>query len=75
VHFLTRKRRAEGETAKGMSVKGLKWRGCTSVGVILLVILASILTPAGAQEPVAQKNPYLVRTFEDEKERYNVTGK
>jgi hypothetical protein len=46
-----------------MSIKGLKWRGCTLVGVILLVILASILTTAVAQEPVVEKNPYLVRTF------------
>jgi hypothetical protein len=52
-----------------MSIKELKWRGCTIVGVILLVILASILTPAVAQEPVVEKNPYLVRTFIDEEGR------
>jgi hypothetical protein len=34
--------------------------------VILLVILASVLTTAVAQEPIVQKNPYLVRTFLDE---------
>jgi len=52
-----------------MSIKGLKWRGCTIASVILLVILASLLTNAVAQELVVQKNPYLVRTFVDEKGR------
>jgi C1A family cysteine protease len=40
-----------------MSVKELKWRGCTIVGVILLVILASVLTMAVAQKPVLQEAP------------------
>lgn len=52
-----------------MSVKGLKWRGCTIAGVVLLLILASIFTAGVAQEPVVQKNPYLVRTFVDEEGR------
>ena len=52
-----------------MSVKRLKWRGCTIAGVLLLVIFASLFTNAVAQEPVGHKNPYLVRTFVDKEGR------
>jgi hypothetical protein len=61
--------RSPREKQKGMSIKGLKQRGCTIVGVILLLILASLLTNAVAEEPVAQKDPYLVRTLVDKEGR------
>jgi hypothetical protein len=64
-----RSMRSPREKQKGMSIKGLKRRGCTIVGVILLLILASLLTNAVAEEPVAQKNPYLVRTLIDKEGR------
>gem|GEM_PF-2380275 len=48
-----------------MSIKRPKWRSYTSVGLMLLLIIAASFTPIIAQNPVAPTNPYLMRSFMD----------
>lgn len=40
---------------------------CTAICLLLLLLALVLVTPAGAQVPVVHKNPYVVRTFVDER--------
>ncbi|MBN1455052.1 MAG: hypothetical protein JW945_02205 [Methanomicrobia archaeon] len=43
--------------------------GCIAIGLVLLLLALVVFTPAMAQESTPHKNPYVVRTFVDEKGR------